>query len=280
MWTLSSVILSLVFLQLFWQEGMVVGHEHRVLSEEEKAAEWKIRKAHINRAQAMVASQGDKGKCLAAELEHCICRRSQINCKKAELVKTPAANSYQTPGLVTLILTENHIEIIEEGAFDGLSTVINLGLQHNHISKIEPGAFKGLTSLETVGLYDNMLPTITRGIFVDVPNLLHLGISDNKITSLEDGAFDGLHKLQYLTMQRNQISTIHAQAFTGATKIRSIRMDENSLGCSGLQDFLQLQIPVFERFSNLNAEKNQASTECVEELQHSALGTKVPRLLL
>eukprot|EP00039_Didymoeca_costata_P002252 m.58655 g.58655 ORF g.58655 m.58655 type:complete len:119 (+) comp11192_c0_seq1:84-440(+) len=82
------------------------------------------------------------------------------------------------------------------------------------------------------------------------------------------------------TMQRNQISTIHAQAFTGATKIRSIRMDENSLGCSGLQDFLQLQIPVFERFSNLNAEKNQASTECVEELQHSALGTKVPRLLL
>lgn len=53
------------------------------------------------------------------------------------------------PHLTALRLTHNNIEVVEDGAFDGLPSLTALGLSHNPLRTLGGGAFRGLPALRS-----------------------------------------------------------------------------------------------------------------------------------
>ncbi|XP_004434208.1 PREDICTED: trophoblast glycoprotein-like [Ceratotherium simum simum] len=63
-----------------------------------------------------------------------------------------AAGGVRLPLLTALRLTHNNIEVVEDGAFDGLPSLAALDLSHNPLRALGAGAFRGLPALRSLQL--------------------------------------------------------------------------------------------------------------------------------
>ena len=88
---------------------------------------------------------------------------------------------------------------LREGAFGGLSVLLQLQLSANNISTIKPGAFRGLRSLEVLGLQNNPLPVLRAGTFEGLRRLRLLFLDDcDRLREVESGAFADTPRLEYV----------------------------------------------------------------------------------
>lgn len=102
---------------------------------------------------------------------------------------------------VILVLSNNKIQELRNGAFFGLSTLEKLDLRSNMISRIEPGAFLGLRALKKLDLSNNSISCLNGEAFKGLDSLSRLNLSGNTFSSLAQGVFNSLVFLKALEFQ-------------------------------------------------------------------------------
>lgn len=101
-----------------------------------------------------------------------------MDCQHRQLTSIPTSNIWsRTPN--HLLLAQNYIKVLHDGAFVGYESLISLDLQQNQISLVEDGAFEGLTGLTTLLLQHNRLRTLSEEALIPMPNLSYLRLFDN-----------------------------------------------------------------------------------------------------
>ncbi|KAK6177945.1 hypothetical protein SNE40_012804 [Patella caerulea] len=97
---------------------------------------------------------------------------------------------------VFLGLNENEMNILKQGSFNELSSLVKLNVSSNHISILEPGAFQGLSNLKKLDLSNNKIGTINSSMFTGLPKLEKLSLANNRINTIPEGTFNDLTSLR------------------------------------------------------------------------------------
>uniref|UniRef100_A0A3Q2TTJ6 Adhesion G protein-coupled receptor A3 n=1 Tax=Fundulus heteroclitus TaxID=8078 RepID=A0A3Q2TTJ6_FUNHE len=124
----------------------------------------------------------------------------KVVCSNMELHQVLPPDSFPNR-TVTLILNNNKIQEVRNGAFLGLSALEKLDLRSNMISRIEPGAFLGLRALKKLDLSNNSISCLNADVFKGLDSLSRLNLSGNMFSSLAQGVFDRLVSLKALEFQ-------------------------------------------------------------------------------
>ncbi|XP_027894456.1 adhesion G protein-coupled receptor A3 isoform X1 [Xiphophorus couchianus] len=124
----------------------------------------------------------------------------KVVCSNMELHQVLPADSFPNRTVI-LILNNNKIQELRNGAFSGLSTLEKLDLRNNLISHIEPGAFLGLKTLKKLDLSNNSISCLNGDVFRGLESLSRLILSGNMFSSLAQGMFDRLVSLKALEFQ-------------------------------------------------------------------------------
>lgn len=105
-----------------------------------------------------------------------------------------AAGGVRLPFLTALRLTHNNIEVVEDGAFDGLPSLAALDLSHNPLRALGAGAFRGLRALRSLQLNHALarggpaLLAALNAALAPLDELRLLGLAGNALSRLPPAA--------------------------------------------------------------------------------------------
>lgn len=137
--------------------------------------------------------------------------------------------------------SQNEIENLEAGAFNGCENLEYIVLKFNRISYIHEYAFHDLNRLIKLDLSSNKLKHIGR-IFDGLHSLLEIDLSSNHIEHLHDEIFNDLQNLEALILSKNNFKFLNYKAFDSLVNLQHLNL------C-----FNRSPIPViYERFLKYN----------------------------
>lgn len=111
-----------------------------------------------------------------------------------EEAEAEAAGGVRLPLLTALRLTHNNIEMVEDGAFDGLPSLAALDLSHNPLRALGGDAFRGLPALRSLQLNHALArggPALLAALdaaLAPLDELRLLGLSGNALSHLPSAA--------------------------------------------------------------------------------------------
>ncbi|XP_002708547.1 trophoblast glycoprotein-like [Oryctolagus cuniculus] len=140
-----------------------------------------------------------------------------------------AAVGVRLPLLTALRLTHNNIQVVEDGAFDGLPSLAALDLSHNPLRVLGGGAFRGLPALRSLqlnhalarggpGLLDTLDAALT-----PLAELRLLGLAGNALSRLPPVALR-LPRLEQLDARLNALAGL------GPDELRALERDTGQPG--------------------------------------------------
>lgn len=131
----------------------------------------------------------------------CYCEGTKVDCSHRSLTSIPQ----EIPTTTThLILSDNQITKISAlGLFNRIPNLKTLDMTRNKINNIEEGAFEGATSITDILLSENLISGVNSMIFRGLVNLKSLSLYGNKISCVTPGAFDELTALTSLNLISN-----------------------------------------------------------------------------
>ncbi|XP_004454050.2 trophoblast glycoprotein-like [Dasypus novemcinctus] len=128
------------------------------------------------------------------------------------------------PLLSALRLTHNNIEVVEDGAFDGLPSLAALDLSHNPLRALGGAAFRGLPALRSLQLNHALarggvalLPRLDAAL-APLAGLRLLGLMGNALSRLPPSALR-LPRLEQLDARLNALAGL------GADELRALERD-------------------------------------------------------
>lgn len=131
----------------------------------------------------------------------CSCDSGTVDCSHRSLKEIPNDIPH---GTVRLLLNDNKIEKIPAmGIFNRLPRLQQLDLSRNNLVEIEEGAFEGASSITTMSLAQNQLSSMNNRILRGLNGLESLNIFANDISCITPGAFDALRSLKLLNLISN-----------------------------------------------------------------------------
>ncbi|XP_033755716.1 uncharacterized protein LOC117338471 [Pecten maximus] len=146
---------------------------------------------------------------------------------------------YNLTTLETLYLGNNYINVIDENAFVGCTSVAFVVLDSNKLTKVPPlGALRGLQSLY---IQANVINNSTIPVqYRNLTQLKNIGLSNNFITTLENKTFEALDTTSVIKLElsRNNINNISRHAFAPLNKIQSLKLGRNPITASVLESAL------------------------------------------
>ncbi|XP_020041568.2 toll-like receptor 4 isoform X1 [Castor canadensis] len=114
------------------------------------------------------------------------------------------------PDLQVLDLSRCEIQMIEDGAYQGLSQLSTLILTGNPIRSLALGAFSGLSSLKKLVAVETNLLSLENLPIGHLITLKELSVAHNLIHSFKlPEYFSNLTKLEHLDLSNNKIQVIH-----------------------------------------------------------------------
>ena len=131
--------------------------------------------------------------------------------------------------LSVLGLQGNNLTTLPDGVFEGLTSLINLTLQSNRLTTLPDDVFEPLTSLSTLLLEGNRLTTLDAGMFAGLTGLTRLYLGSNALTTLPDDVFEPLTSLKVLSLDFNNLATLDAGVFDGLTALTDLGLASNQL---------------------------------------------------
>ena len=115
---------------------------------------------------------------------------------------------YKRQGLYVLnqlFLDHNHINVIDQRAFENCSNLHDLGLSGNSLNEI-PDGINLLRFLKTLDLGENRISHIQNSSFQGLDQLYGLRLIDNHIVNISKDSFSTLPSLQVLNLAYNKIA--------------------------------------------------------------------------
>jgi len=135
-------------------------------------------------------------------------------------------------GLVSLRLLDlhgNRLRRLRSGAFQSLSSVVEINLSGNELSVADAGAFSGLVELRALYIDANRLITVTPAMFDGLMGLTTLDMSYNRLPNVTSGPFRNLVALRTLRLRKNKIQMIGRDAWTGLDELTELDLASNRL---------------------------------------------------
>uniref|UniRef100_A0A672T4D9 LRRCT domain-containing protein n=1 Tax=Sinocyclocheilus grahami TaxID=75366 RepID=A0A672T4D9_SINGR len=170
--------------------------------------------------------------CARKNLTHPI--QMKLNLKRNNLGELPKSAFKHTPYLTHLNLCGCSIQSVREGAFQGLSLLVQLDLATILMSSTRnmPESFDGLSSLKQLYLNRNRIEEIHPGAFAALNSLNLLSLTHNQLVYLPNMAFHGMLNIQLLHLSHNSLNNLATEAFAGLLVFTHLNLDHNEL-----QDF-------------------------------------------
>nr|XP_015214897.1 PREDICTED: leucine-rich repeat-containing G-protein coupled receptor 5-like [Lepisosteus oculatus] len=172
-----------------------------------------------------------------------------VNCSKAAFTYIPGNLSSDTEHFD---LSWNNLTVIPVGALSFLWRLKVLLINDNDIRVIEDGAFSCLENLRRLDLSRNKISSLGNGFSIGLQSLGELLLSENQLRALNSESFQHLDNLQKLNLSCNNISYIEIRAFRHMTYLRQLHLNENRLATLNNNIFSMLK-----SLEVLNLEGNQ-----------------------
>uniref|UniRef100_A0A8C3QVE5 Slit homolog 1 protein n=1 Tax=Cyanoderma ruficeps TaxID=181631 RepID=A0A8C3QVE5_9PASS len=160
----------------------------------------------------------------------CRCESGVVECSNLKLTKIPDRIPQST---AELRLNNNEISILEAtGIFKKLPHLKKINLSNNKVSEIEDGAFEGASSVNELHLTVNQLESVRSGMFRGLDGLRTLMLRNNRISCIHNDSFTGLRNVRLLSLYDNQISTIAPGAFDTLQSLSTLNLLANPFNCN------------------------------------------------
>lgn len=135
-----------------------------------------------------------------------------------------------------LHLTDNLVNAVTSGAFEGLHNLQELRLGHNRISQFYEDINSALPNVKYVDLSHNFLSAIPAGI-VSSNTLERLNLSHNSLDSKLVPVVFKAQKLEQLDLSHNHIQQIDDFLLSNLTSLRELHLENNSIESIQLNSF-------------------------------------------
>uniref|UniRef100_A0A803V682 Slit homolog 1 protein n=1 Tax=Ficedula albicollis TaxID=59894 RepID=A0A803V682_FICAL len=160
----------------------------------------------------------------------CRCESGVVECSNLKLTKIPDRIPQST---AELRLNNNEISILEAtGIFKKLPHLKKINLSNNKVSEIEDGAFEGASSVNELHLTVNQLESVRSGMFRGLDGLRTLMLRNNRISCIHNDSFTGLRNVRLLSLYDNQITTIAPGAFDTLQSLSTLNLLANPFNCN------------------------------------------------
>uniref|UniRef100_UPI00398F83E6 slit homolog 1 protein-like n=1 Tax=Pristiophorus japonicus TaxID=55135 RepID=UPI00398F83E6 len=160
----------------------------------------------------------------------CRCESNVVDCSNQKLTKVPEFIPQST---MELRLTNNDISLLEAtGLFRKLPQLRKINLSNNNIVEIEDGTFEGASSVSELHLTANQLDSIRSGMFRGLDGLRTLMLRNNRINCIHNDSFTGLNAVRLLSLYDNHIATITPAAFDTLHSLSTLNLLANSFNCN------------------------------------------------
>ncbi|XP_067858120.1 slit homolog 1a isoform X2 [Heptranchias perlo] len=160
----------------------------------------------------------------------CRCESNVVDCSNQKLTKVPEFIPQST---VELRLTNNDISLLEAtGLFRKLPQLRKINLSNNKVVEIEDGTFEGASSVSELHLTANQLDSIRSGMFRGLDGLRTLMLRNNRINCIHNDSFTGLNAVRLLSLYDNHITTITPAAFDTLHSLSTLNLLANSFNCN------------------------------------------------
>jgi len=181
-----------------------------------------------------------------------------LNNNKISQVHDGALNGLNE--LKTLDLSENNIVALPARLFLSTPELQQLKLDNNRLSVISSRLFHPLKKLIVMDLSGNLLKSdcetcLSKKSFQGLNNLIFLDLSMNKISSLQQSMFEDLNNLQSLDISGNEIQVIPSDSFHGLNNLYSLKLSRNKISSIELRSLNGLST-----LNSLDLENNSISS--------------------
>lgn len=143
------------------------------------------------------------------------------------------------PKIYQFFAVEQHIEIVEDYAFDKCSDIEEINLEGNNIYKLGAGIFASTKKLKTLHFLGASLDQIDDDLFSGLGELKQLMYSANGLKSLPASAMKNLKKLELLFIYSNELTDLDAATLVDILpNLKSIFINDNNFHCDRLGEIL------------------------------------------
>jgi Leucine-rich repeat (LRR) protein len=118
--------------------------------------------------------------------------------RSLETINNDIFTEYIPMALKTLNLGENIIRSIALKTFENCVNLEYLDLSNNRIEVLDEGIFSGLVSLKTLNLQNNKIRSISTKTFTQLRKLEQLFLMNNQIEVIDNSLFNSLDSLKEL----------------------------------------------------------------------------------
>lgn len=143
--------------------------------------------------------------------------------------------------LEKMTISHNHMPLLADGLFCGVTALKTLNLEHNGLGQIARAGFGDScdveSNLEYLYLNNNRIRLLTGNTFSRLGRLHFLGISTNGLREIQDGAFAGLVALRQLHLRKNNLAYLPPNVFAGLRNLSELILSENQLTTGHLPSF-------------------------------------------
>ncbi|XP_058056872.1 leucine-rich repeat-containing protein 24 [Anopheles bellator] len=154
--------------------------------------------------------------------------KQAVECLNVNLFSIPENIDHSTQ---VLDVSGNNLQIISNETFvrSNLLNLQKLYMRDCRIGQIDDGAFAGLTNLVELDLSINLLTAVPSAAFQHIVSLRDLTLARNHIQKIESHAFRNVTALTKLDLSFCSIQTIAPQAFEGLAALHSLKLNGNQL---------------------------------------------------
>ncbi|XP_055764241.1 insulin-like growth factor-binding protein complex acid labile subunit [Salvelinus fontinalis] len=142
--------------------------------------------------------------------------------------------------LQKLDLSCNRISSLSESFSLGLNALRELQLSHNHLHTLDSRSFMHLDGLQRLNLTGNAIHNIQVRSFGSLSTLRQLHLEGNHLVSLNNGVFSMLKSLEVLNLQGNQINKTQEGVFTPMTSLALLNLAHNQMSTIYFKTFLSI----------------------------------------
>ncbi|CAH1184272.1 unnamed protein product [Phyllotreta striolata] len=171
----------------------------------------------------------------------------------------------------SLVLADNEIEFIENGAFSDMPHLEAIALDYNKIKAFNPDWFEGAKVLYEVSCIHNEITELpyatTRYMTESLDKLGYeyfgsIYFDNNKIRHVHEEAFRNLKNFGTISLSNNEILNIPEKLFRGFEFLLTLYMNTNSFVC-----FNNRTIQSFTGVKKLFLGNNSMNKDCLERLK-------------
>uniref|UniRef100_A0A9J8BDL8 Uncharacterized protein n=3 Tax=Cyprinus carpio TaxID=7962 RepID=A0A9J8BDL8_CYPCA len=143
-------------------------------------------------------------------------------------------------GLLRLDLSRNRISFLSEGFSRGLGSLRDLSLAENRLTSLDSSCFVHFDALQRLNLSHNVIETIKMRAFGSMSTLRQLQLNSNNLTILKNGIFSMLRNLEVLNLHHNQIHYLDVGMLSPLTSLALLDLTNNNLSTIQFKTFLSL----------------------------------------